>query len=298
MRRPLILLVAMGALAALYDNRGAVQSPASARADDARRVILVVSDGLRWQEVFRGADSTLLFGRAADAGGDMQAAQRRYWRPTLQARRSALMPFVWGTIARQGRMYGDRDEGSRVDVTNGLKFSYPGYNEMLVGRPDPRIDRNDYGPNPNVTVFEWLNRRDDFHGHVAAFGTWATFRDIFNVRRSGIVVHTNGAQPHDALVQRAVLPWLRKKEPLALFVGFAETDDWAHEDRYDRFLDAAHAVDGYIAQLWSAVQSDRRYRGRTVVSTGDGRGHRAEIGSRLARTGLLATFRAPLAPRG
>jgi Type I phosphodiesterase / nucleotide pyrophosphatase len=274
MRRHVVILLAIGALAALYDNRGAQRTPGGAATDDTRRVVLVVSDGLRWQEVFRGADSAILFGDAASAGGDMGATRRRYWRPTLAARRAALMPFVSGTMAREGRAFGNRDAGSRVDATNGLKFSYPGYNEMLTGRPDPRIDSNEHGPNPNVTVFEWLNRRDDFHGRVAAFGTWDTFRDIFNVARSGIDVQTNGAEPHDALVQRAVLPYLRKKEPLALFVGFAETDDWGHEGKYDRFLDATHAVDGFLAQLWSAIQSDARYRDRTtLIFTADhGRG--------------------------
>lgn len=38
-------------------------------------------------------------------------------------------------------------------------FSYPDYNEMSTGVADPRLDSNGYGPNPNVTVFEWLNKR-------------------------------------------------------------------------------------------------------------------------------------------
>ena len=158
-----------------------------------------------------------------------------------------------------------------------MKFSYPGYNEMLVGSPDPRIDRNDYGPNPNVTVFEWLNERREFRERVAAFGTWDVFRDIFNVDRSGIHIYTNGAKPHDNVVQAAVLPYLRDKKPRALFIGYAETDDWGHEGRYDRFLDAAHAVDQYIAQVWSAVQSDPQYRGKTtLIFTADhGRGRTA-----------------------
>jgi hypothetical protein len=184
------------------------------------------------------------------------------------------MPFVWGSLARRGQLLGNRDLGSEVAVTNGMKFSYPGYNEMLVGSPDPRIDRNDYGPNPNVTVFEWLNGRREFRGRVAAFGTWDTFQDIFNVRRSRIDVFTNGAKPHDDVVQRAVLPYLGRKVPRALFVGYAETDDWAHEGRYDRFLDAARAVDAYIGQLWSAVEAHPEYRGRTtLIFTADhGRG--------------------------
>src|SRR5688572_13535716 len=109
-------------------------------------VVLVVADGLRWQEVFTGADSALLHGDAKAVGGDGAAARRRYWRPTARERRQALMPFVWSTIAREGQLYGNRAIGSEARVTNPMKFSYPGYNEMLVGYPDARIDRNDYGP--------------------------------------------------------------------------------------------------------------------------------------------------------
>jgi len=274
MIRHKLLLVAASVLAVAYDQRSSARDGNGDRPDKARNVILVVSDGLRWQEVFRGADSAILFGNPNMLGPDADGLRRKYWRATAAERRKALMPFVWGSLARHGQLSGNRDLGSRVDVTNGMKFSYPGYNEMLVGYPDPRIDRNEYGPNPNVTVFEWLNRQREFTGHVAAFGTWDTFQDIFNVQRSRIQVYTTGSKPHDAVVQRAVLPFLKDKSPRALFVGYAETDDWGHERRYDRFLDAAHAVDAYIAQLWKAAQSDPRYRDKTtLIFTADhGRG--------------------------
>lgn len=264
MLRHWVILGAMSVVATAYDHRDTARDRTDA-ANDSRNVILVVSDGLRWQEVFSGADSAILFGDPAKLGGNTDAVRQKYWRATAAERRAALMPFVWSTIARDGQLLGNRNLESRVEVTNGMKFSYPGYNEMLVGSPDPRIDRNDYGPNPNVTVFEWLNRRGEYRDRVAAFGTWDTFRDIFNVERSGIHIYTNGAKPHDNVVQEAVLPYLREKKPRAVFVGYAETDDWGHEGRYDRFLDAAHAVDAYISQLWSLVQSDPQYRGKTTL---------------------------------
>src|SRR5687768_16994924 len=259
-----------------YDHRGKTPEMNGGTEDD-QNVILVVSDGLRWQEVFAGADSAILFGDAAMLGGNADVSRRKYWRATAAERRAALMPFVWGTIAREGQLFGNRELSSRVQVTNEMKFSYPGYNEMLTGTPDSRIDRNDFGPNPNVTVFEWLNGHDEFRGRVAAFGTWDTFRDIFNVGRSRLQVYTFGARPHDEVVHAAALPYLKKAKPRALFVGYAETDDWGHEGRYDRFLDAAHAVDNYIAQLWAAVQADPRYRGKTtLIFTADhGRGRGA-----------------------
>ena len=65
---------------------------ASGRAPDSDRgasrrsahVILVVADGLRWQEVFTGADSLLLFHSSA-VGDDAEAIRRRYWRATPAA---------------------------------------------------------------------------------------------------------------------------------------------------------------------------------------------------------------------
>ena len=52
-----------------------------ARRLETRNVVLVVTDGLRWQEVFRGADSTLLFGDSAGVHGDTAAMRRDVSRP-------------------------------------------------------------------------------------------------------------------------------------------------------------------------------------------------------------------------
>ena len=251
---------------------GRAMDSAGASSSEEARVILVVADGLRWQEVFRGADSLLLFDSEA-VRGDADATRKRYWRATAPERRAALMPFLWSTVVRRGRLYGNRDAGSIARVTNPMKFSYPGYNEMLVGMPDPRIDRNDFGPNPNVTVFEWLNRRDAFRGRIAAAGTWGVFRDIFNVSRSGLRVDVPGS---DAGTHAAALRLLQRK-PRALFVGYGETDDFAHQGRYDRTLEAAHAIDGYVADIWRRAQSMPEYRGRTtlILVADHGRGRTA-----------------------
>ena len=91
------------------------------------------------------------------------------------ARREALLPFVLTVIGRSGQIFGNQTKGSLVSVTNGKKFSYPGYNEILTGFGDPAIDHNDKKPNPNVNVFEWLNGRPGLRGRVAVFGTWTCF---------------------------------------------------------------------------------------------------------------------------
>jgi hypothetical protein len=281
----------------------AVTAPAALaqRQQRSQNVILVVTDGLRWQEVFAGADSLLAFGDPKVVGDDTTAIRRKFWRATAAERREVLLPFLWGTVAREGQLFGNLAAGSSAAVTNGLKFSYPGYHEMLAGFVDERIDRNEYGLNPNATVFEWLNQQPAFTGRVAAFATWDVFADIFARQRSGVFTHAGWEQPYaaprsaaDSLLNRLYATTFRSwdnnawdsfahavamrhlavQRPRVMFLGYGETDEWAHAGRYDRYLAAARTVDQYLAEIWSAVQGHPEYRGRTtlIVTTDHGRG--------------------------
>lgn len=263
-----------------------------------RNVVVIVTDGLRWQDLFRGAERALLGGVR-----DSTATIREYWRDDLAARRAALLPFVWGTIATRGVLYGNQDQGSIASITNTMKFSYPGYNEILTGVFDPRIDSNDYPPNPNVTVFEWLARKPAYQGKVAALATWDAFRRIFNRERAGIDVIDGWDPPFrgalaatpraeminefyrttsrlwennafDAHMHAATKAYLRARQPRVLFVGYGETDEWAHSGMYDMVLQSAHRVDGFIADLWNTMQAMPQYRGTTtfLITTDHGRG--------------------------
>ncbi len=280
----------------------AAQAPA---AHKTQNVIVVMMDGLRWQEVFRGADPELIKTLGPDSLGTAKErtaqAQQRYWRPNPAERRQALMPFLWSVAAVQGQIFGHRDLGSDSHVTNGLNFSYPGYNETLTGSGDPRINSNDNIPNPNVTVFEWLNGKPEFAGKVAAFGAWDVFNGIFNRDRCGFVVNAGydplaltPATPEltllntlkvesvriwpdeafDPLTFHTAIEYLKAKKPRVLFVGLGETDDWAHFGSYPEYLNAAHLGDSYLRQLWNLVQSMPEYSGKTtlIVLPDHGRG--------------------------
>jgi hypothetical protein len=63
-----------------------------------------------------------------------------------------------------------------------------------------------------------------------------------------------------------------------LYVSFGETDDWAHDGRYDRTLDALHRTDARLGELWAWLQADPEYRDRTtlVVTVDHGRGRTPE----------------------
>ncbi|HXY98293.1 MAG TPA: alkaline phosphatase family protein [Steroidobacteraceae bacterium] len=288
----LMLVLAAGAPLAWADGSTPLKT---------RNVVLIVSDGLRWQEIFTGADPLLL---NKENGGiwDKEADLRRaFWRDDVNERRKALFPFIWSTVAAHGQIFGNQRKGSIARVTNPFWFSYPGYNEMLSGHADPRINSNEFGPNPNITVFEWLNGLPDLHGQVAAFASWAAFMDIFNVGRSHLPVWAGQDLPYkgelspreavvnelfrttttledgsiyDSFVQVPLLDSFAKAQPRVLFVGYGETDDWGHMGRYDLLLHAAHSFDHYVEELWSKLQSLPAYRDQTtfILTADHGRG--------------------------
>jgi hypothetical protein len=264
-----------------------------------RNVVLIVTDGVRWQEVFTGAERALI--GPAGGVGDTTTLLREFWRESPEERRAALLPFLWGTIAKEGQILGNPAQRSAGTVTNGLKFSYPGYNEMILGVADSRINSNSYGPNPNITVFEWLNGKATYKGKVAVLATWGAFRDIFNGERSGVDVRAGWTPPFpqprgdrqalinelfrtatrvwpdnafDVLTHQALLEYVRTMSPRVLFVGYGETDEWAHAGRYDLTLRSARQVDAFIAELWALMQSMPSYRGTTtfIITTDHGRG--------------------------
>lgn len=264
-----------------------------------RNVIFVMTDGLRWQEVFQGADAALI-NREHGGVASVEEIRRDYWRDTPAARRQALLPFLWSVIARNGQVFGNRELGSEAYVTNGLNFSYPGYSETFCGYVDPGINSNDKIPNPNVTVFEWLHRKPEFAGKVAAFGAWDTFPAILNTARAGFPINAGHDpltvepvtsriaflnrlkteirymrdEPFDALTFHTAVEYLKLHRPRVLYLSLGETDVWAHAGRYDLYLTAAHRFDRYVGELWETAQSLPEYRDATtlILAVDHGRG--------------------------
>jgi hypothetical protein len=263
-------------------------------------VILVTTDGLRWQEVFTGAEKELL---NTEHGGvkNPKTTAKRYWRETPEERREVLMPFLWNVVAKEGQIYGNVNKRAPALITNDKRFSYPGYNEILTGFADPRIDSNKQVPNQNVTVLEWLHRKPQFEGRVAAFSSWNVVPFIINRDRCGFPV-MGGWEPipekepnekqqllndliaesnrvfapelTDSIVFRATYEHLLRHKPRILFTSYLETDAWGHAGRYDLVLESAQHVDDYIRKLWETVQSIDQYRDKTtlIITTDHGRG--------------------------
>ena len=151
-------------------------------------IFIITFDGLRWQELFTGADSALITNK--EYVRDPLGLKNEFWAETEDERRKILMPFFWGEIASKGQLYGNRKLNNKVNCSNGKWFSYPGYSEILCGfADDARIKTNNKIDNPNVTVLEFINRNPAFRGKVAAFGSWDVIPYIINETRSGIHVN-------------------------------------------------------------------------------------------------------------
>jgi len=271
-----------------------------------KNVVLVMTDGVRWEEVFRGAEQNLL---SRGAGGvkdvNLRPLKRDFDRPIVQERREALFPFLWKTVARQGQLWGNQDKGSVVRVTNGKYLSYPGYAETLCGFADPWADSNAKRLNPNQTVLEWLYRKPRFGGKVAAFSAWDVFPSILNRERCGFYLNAGyepmlegeltpqiellnklkqevprhwPGEPFDSLTFHTAREYFRLHEPRVFFLSLGESDEWAHEGRYDEYLWSAHRIDAYVADLWQMLQSNPHYRDQTtlIYMPDHGRGHGPE----------------------
>ena len=271
----------------------------SQKTENDQKVFLITMDGLRWQELFLGVDSLLVKNKKYVKHTD--ELYNKTWAASPLDRRKKLMPFVWTQVIKMGQIHGNRKLGSKVNLTNGMWFSYPGYNEILTGRADDeRIYSNAKIPNPNQTVLEQFA---DVYGktNVAAFGSWDVFDAIVNQKRSG--VYTNcGFEPStdfpltpeeellNELQRQIPSPWrsvrldgfthqfaksyLDKHQPDFIYIAYGETDDFAHNGDYESYIKSTKNTDALIEDLWNYTQKSDYYRGKTtfIIGTDHGRG--------------------------
>lgn len=253
--------------------------------------------------MFSGADKTLVGNK--NFVSDSAKLTNKFWRTTPEERRAVLMPFFWNTIVRQGQLYGNRQYGNKVNVTNQMWFSYPGYNEILTGAADDkRITSNDKINNPNTTILEVVNKDKRYAGKVAAFSSWDCFPYIINASRSGVPVNAGmvkqenapndtekllnefmfdvanplGETRLDGFTFRYAEEYLKKNKPRLLYIALNDTDDFAHGGKYDLYLEGAHYIDNMISRLWRWVQNDPQYKDKTtlIITTDHGRGQHDE----------------------
>jgi len=265
----------------------------------ADNLVLITIDGVRWQEVFSGIDKDLM--KHPEFSKKSKQLEKRFWSENESKRVEKLMPFISKKIAEQGSMIGDRRNGSYMSVSNPWYFSYPGYSEIFTGVVNESINSNKAINNPQINFLEWLNRQPKYGSKLAVFGSWDLYPYIFNSDRSKLHVNsgftpakgyplTNEAlllnqlqeeipSPwhnvrHDSFTYRYAMDYLQVVKPKVIVIAFGETDDFAHEGKYDEYIMAINRTDKMIASLWKIIQSTEGYANNThlVITTDHGRG--------------------------
>jgi len=266
-----------------------------------QNVILITLDGVRWQEVFQGADKRIINNIKDDI--KKEAAFKSFWVDNETQRRNLLMPFIWNTIALKGQLYGNKTKGSVMKLTNPYLFSYPGYNELLVGFNDDSVKSNSKIYNPNLNILEFMNSKEGFKDRVAAFASWDVFDWIINKERNDFTINS-GAFPltdnlltkkqkwmnnfisdlpyegygtgvrWDALTHEYAFEYLKLNKPRLLYIAYDESDEYAHQKKYGEYLSIINRLDKYISSIWRWAQSQDIYRNKTtlIITTDHGRG--------------------------
>lgn len=287
-------------------------------------IFIITTDGFRWQEVFAGADSAMISNTRFVQ--DTALIKQLYWDEDAGVRRHKLMPFMWDVIAQKGQIYGNRQFGNKANAANFYKISYPGYNEIFTGYADPFITTNLPRQNQNTNILEYLNNEKKYHGNVVAFSSWTVVPYILNAQRSGLPVNSgyenmenenadtafqliNQVQDnvehkshtrYDWLTYLNAREYIEQHHPKIVFIGLGETDEFAHEGHYDRYLQQANAVDKMISELWYYVQTNSFYKNKTtfIITTDHGRGESANSWHKhsLFTKGSAQTWMAMIGP--
>jgi len=264
----------------------------------AGNIFIITTDGFRWQEVFSGADSSLISNE--EYTPDVTYMKMLYWAGNADERRKKLMPFFWNVLAAKGQLFGNRKFDNKVNIANLYAVSYPGYNEIFTGNTDINISSNQEKENPNINVLEYLNNQPSYNGKVVAFTSWDVFPYILNTERNHLpvnsgyknireatspeeqminkvqdeAVYDKTATRYDQLTFLTAKEYIRKHQPKVVYIGFGETDEFAHQGRYDLYLEQANKVDKMIGELWHWVQTTPGYKDNTtfIITTDHGRG--------------------------
>ena len=261
------------------------------------RVVWITIDGLRWQEVYGGADTLLI--KNQDFVQDVPTTCERFLRGSAEEGRRVLMPFLW---SRDGVKAGNRWLGSKMNVTNAFNLSYPGYSEAMCGYADnERITSNKPIYNPNENVLEVVARDKRYQGKVLAFAGWDCFPYIINEQRNKLEVNagyrtsmspkpTEAEKVADKLLKEMIpqfegerddaftflyaLEAMKTRHPDLLYLALCDADEYAHSGLYDGYLRSISRVDRLIKELWEYTQSDSYYRGKTtfIITCDHGRG--------------------------
>jgi hypothetical protein len=258
----------------------AESAPRSARPADRivpEHIILIALDGVRPEDVFRGADPRL--------SADTRAAAEIV--PNLMA------------LAKRGVAIGAPGDGPALRASGPNFVSLPGYLELLSGR-DPHCQENDCDDSPPRGLADAMVTGDDAVDiELAVISSWERIEHtvtkaegpsggalVSTGRSGGSASSRRLSENTQSLIDRArngsaapghgdyrpdretipiALSYLEHERPRFLFVSLGDTDELAHHDDYDGYLAALSQADRFIGDVVALSETWRAKGERTAI---------------------------------
>ncbi len=174
-------------------------------------------------------------------------------------------------------------------VSNPYRISLPAYSDMLSGiRQETVTENNLRRPLTHPTWIDQFVQKGMPGSWFSVFTSWERIAEVVSqtVIPEGMMV-SSGLHPgetpppwHDARYDTDTIKQIdryffeEKHHPTFSFVVFNDTDEWAHENQFERYTQAIRADEKYIASFIQQLESDPFYREQTtyLVTTDHGRG--------------------------
>jgi hypothetical protein len=264
---------------------GPIERAAEDRAESA--VVLVVLDGVRWQEVFGGADRGL--------------ARQHGVNPAPWAGLRGLLPNLQQMVGGDGMAIGAPGHGAEMSTAGPQRISLPSYREIFTGRADADCQSNDCTRPPGRTLAD-----DVFDasgpGEVAVVASWPNIARAASAQSSRFLLTTGrklvsqsevlradeemaflldagalsssfpgeGDYRPDAWTARIALRCLATQRPRFLFVGLGDPDEYGHRNDYRGYLESLHRADEFLGALSGTLDAmGARGRHTTLLVTTD-----------------------------